>query len=224
MSVWIMYKCLASEGKGCGLYLLWERHGSIIACVVCTRCLIPDEHFACFQFCLRRERMFEWRSGSWQSKFREHEIKKCWIVASKVSVITFPVLGVLIREPPCVRAASQPVRTKSSTKHFWPVLGLVPHKSNRHQASDTGLRYRRWRMHISLIRTRTQLLLCPVRLKTTTLLTLYDRTLVLSRQMKLLFLLESMTLSRRAPSSPQTPNSWNQISFWIELMRLPCAA
>lgn len=34
-----MYRYLASEGekKGCGLYLLWERHGSIIVCMLCTQ-------------------------------------------------------------------------------------------------------------------------------------------------------------------------------------------
>lgn len=38
ISVWIMYKYLASEGKkGCGFYLLWERHGSIIVCRLCAQ-------------------------------------------------------------------------------------------------------------------------------------------------------------------------------------------
>lgn len=47
---WCINTLIQSKNKPCGFYLLWERHGSIIVCMLMhTCCLTPEEHFAYFQ-------------------------------------------------------------------------------------------------------------------------------------------------------------------------------
>lgn len=68
-----MYRHLASEKKkcGCGFYLLWKRHGSIIVCMLCTQVASLQRstlHISNWKIFFKGKECYNWeslRSGCW---------------------------------------------------------------------------------------------------------------------------------------------------------------